>query len=192
MMECKKALVESGGNMEDAVELLRKSGQARADKKASRVAADGRIAVAVDGNKAAIVEINSETDFVAKDENFVEFAQAVSSAALASDADDVESLSSTTLEDGRTIEAARTDLVTKVGENISLRRFERIEADEHLGNYTHGARIGALVSMSGGNAELRFASTRRACRRRHWNASAGYSANRRRSPASHPRSSRKW
>jgi elongation factor Ts len=154
MMECKKALVESGGNMEDAVELLRKSGQAKADKKASRVAADGRIAVAVDGKRAAIVEINSETDFVAKDENFVEFAQAVSSAALASDADDVESLSSTTLEDGRTIEAARTDLVTKVGENISLRRFERIEADDHLGNYTHGARIGALVSMSGGNAEL--------------------------------------
>jgi elongation factor Ts len=154
MMECKKALVESGGNMEDAVELLRKSGQAKADKKASRVAADGRIAVAVDGNKAAIVEINSETDFVAKDENFVDFAQAVSSAALASDADDVESLSSTILEDGRTIEAARTELVTKVGENISLRRFERIEADEHLGYYTHGARIGALVSMSGGNAEL--------------------------------------
>ncbi len=154
MMECKKALVESGGNMEDAVELLRKSGQAKADKKASRVAADGRIAVAVDGNKAAIVEINSETDFVAKDENFVEFARAVSNAALASGAEDVESLSSTKLEDGRTIETARTDLVTKVGENISLRRFERIEADDHLGHYTHGARIGALVSMSGGSAEL--------------------------------------
>ncbi len=154
MMECKKALVESDGNMEDAVELLRKSGQAKADKKASRVAADGRIAVAVDGNKAAIVEINSETDFVAKDENFVEFARAVSNAALASGAEDVESLSSTKLEDGRTIEAARTDLVTKVGENISLRRFERIEADDHLGHYTHGARIGALVSMSGGSAEL--------------------------------------
>jgi elongation factor Ts len=154
MMECKKALVETDGNMEEAVELLRKSGQAKADKKASRVAADGRVAVAVDGLQAAIAEINSETDFVAKDENFVEFAEAVVNAALTSDADDVASLSSMTLSDGRTIETARTDLVSKVGENISLRRFERIEAADHLGNYTHGARIGALVSMSGGNAEL--------------------------------------
>lgn len=154
MMECKKALVEADGNIDDAVELLRKSGQAKADKKASRIAADGRIAIAVDGNNAAIVEINSETDFVAKDENFVEFADAVANTVLASDAEDVDSLSSTTLEDGRTIEAARTDLVNKVGENISLRRFQRMQADDHLGNYTHGARIGALVSMSGGSAEL--------------------------------------
>jgi len=154
MMECKKALVETDGEMDEAVELLRKSGQAKADKKASRVAADGRIVVAVDGLKAAIAEINSETDFVAKDENFVGFAEAVGNAALTSDAADVESLSALTLSDGRTVESARTDLVAKVGENISLRRFERIEAEEHLGNYTHGARIGALVSMSGGNAEL--------------------------------------
>jgi elongation factor Ts len=154
MMECKKALVETDGNMEEAVELLRKSGQAKADKKASRVAADGRIAVAVDGLKAAIAEINSETDFVAKDENFVGFAEAVVNAALTSAVEDVDALSSTTLADGRMIETARTDLVAKVGENISVRRFERLEADEHLGNYTHGARIGALVSMSGGNAEL--------------------------------------
>jgi elongation factor Ts len=154
MMECKKALVETDGDMEEAVELLRKSGQAKADKKASRVAADGRIVISVDGNKAAIAEINSETDFVAKDENFVGFAESVGDVALTSDASDVESLSSMTLSDGRTIETARTDLVAKVGENISVRRFERIEADDHLGNYTHGARIGALVSMSGGNAEL--------------------------------------
>jgi len=154
MMECKKALVETNGDMEEAVESLRKSGQAKADKKASRVAADGRIVISVDGNKAAIAEINSETDFVAKDENFVGFAVAVGDVALTSDAADVESLSSMTLADGRTIESARTDLVTKVGENISVRRFERIEAADHLGNYTHGARIGALVSMSGGNAEL--------------------------------------
>ncbi len=154
MMECKKALVETDGEMDEAVELLRKSGQAKADKKASRVAADGRIVVAVDGLKAAIAEINSETDFVAKDENFVGFAEAVGDAALTSDAADVDSLSALTLSDGRTVESARTDLVAKVGENISVRRFERIEADDHLGNYTHGARIGALVSMSGGNAEL--------------------------------------
>ena len=154
MMECKKALVEANGDMEEAVELLRKSGQAKADKKASRVAADGRIVISVDGNKAAIAEINSETDFVAKDENFVGFATAIGDVALTSDAADIESLSSMTLADGRTIESARTDLVAKVGENISVRRFERIEAADHLGNYTHGARIGALVSMSGGNAEL--------------------------------------
>ena len=154
MMECKKALVETNGDMDAAVELLRKTGQAKADKKSSRVAADGRIAVAVDGNKAAIAEINSETDFVAKDENFVEFATAVADAALTSSVDDVESLASISLSDGRMVETARTELVVKVGENISVRRFERIEAADHLGNYTHGARIGALVSMTGGNAEL--------------------------------------
>ena len=154
MMECKKALVETDGDMDQAVETLRKSGQANADKKSSRVAADGRIAVAVDGNNAAIAEINSETDFVAKDENFVGFAEAVVDAALTSDVEDVDALSSSTLPDGRTIETARTDLVAKVGENISVRRFERVEAIDHLGNYTHGARIGSLVSMSGGNAEL--------------------------------------
>jgi len=154
MMECKRALVETDGDMDQAVETLRKSGQANADKKSSRVAADGRIAVAVDGNKAAIAEINSETDFVAKDENFVGFVEAVVDAALTSDVEDVDALSSSTLPDGRTIETARTDLVAKVGENISVRRFERVEASDHLGNYTHGARIGSLVSMSGGNAEL--------------------------------------
>ena len=154
MMECKKALVETDGNMEEAIEALRKSGQAKADKKSSRIAADGRIAVAVDGNKAAIAEINSETDFVAKDENFVGFINAVVGAALTSSVDDVDALSAITLPDGRTVEAARTDLVTKVGENISVRRFARVEATDHLGNYTHGARIGTLVSMSGGSAEL--------------------------------------
>ncbi|MDX1405272.1 MAG: translation elongation factor Ts [Woeseiaceae bacterium] len=154
MMECKKALVETGGNMDEAVDLLRKSGQAKADKKAGRVAADGRISVLVDGNKAAIVEINSETDFVAKDENFVRFTEAVASTVLKSDAEDVDSLSATKLDDGRTVETARTDLISKVGENISLRRFDRLQAADQLGSYTHGARIGALVSMSGGNAEL--------------------------------------
>ncbi len=154
MMECKKALVAADGSTEKAIELLRKSGQANAEKKSSRVAADGRIAIAVDGNKAAIAEINSETDFVARGGNFVEFAEAVVGAALSNSVEDVDALSTTTLADGRMIETARTDLVAKVGENISVRRFERVEAVDHLGNYTHGARIGVLVSMSGGNAEL--------------------------------------
>jgi elongation factor Ts len=110
--------------------------------------------VAADGNKAAIVEINSETDFVAKDENFVSFAEAVAAVALASSVDDIDALVSLTLPDGRTVETARTELVAKVGENISVRRFERLEAADHLGNYTHGARIGAVLSMSGGNADV--------------------------------------
>jgi len=154
MMECKKALVETGGDMDGAVELLRKSGQAKADKKSGRVAADGRVVITTDGQKAAMIEINSETDFVAKDENFISYAESVAECVLASDVADVEALAAESLADGRSVEEARTELVTKVGENISVRRFARIEAAEHLGSYAHGARIGALVSMQGGSAEL--------------------------------------
>jgi elongation factor Ts len=154
MMECKKALVETGGGMDEAVEQLRKSGQAKADKKSGRIAADGLVVVAADGNNAVIAEVNSETDFVAKDENFVEFAQDVAAAALAGDANDVESLNAETLQDGRKVEAARTELVAKVGENISLRRFARLQAVDNLGSYTHGARIAAIVSLQGGNADI--------------------------------------
>ncbi len=154
MMDCKKALVETSGDIDAAIELLRKSGQAKADKKSSRIAADGRVVIAVNGAKAAIVEVNSETDFVAKDENFVAFAEAVAAKALDGQAEDLEALLAESLDDGKMIEAARTELVSKVGENISVRRFARIEAADHLGNYTHGARIGALVSLSGGDADL--------------------------------------
>ena len=154
MMDCKKALVETGGGMDEAVELLRKSGQAKADKKSGRIAADGLVVVAADGNNAVITEINSETDFVAKDESFIEFAQAVAAAALAGDANDVESLNAASLADGRQVEAARTELVAKVGENISLRRFARLQAADNLGSYTHGARIAALVSLQGGDANI--------------------------------------
>ena len=154
MMECKKALVETNGDMDAAVEQLRKSGQAKADKKSSRVAADGKIVIKVDGLKAAMVEINSETDFVAKDDNFAAFAEAVAGTVLAGNAADVEALSGSQLSDGRTVETARTELVAKVGENISVRRFERMEAADHLGSYAHGARIGAMVSLKGGDEEL--------------------------------------
>jgi elongation factor Ts len=154
MMECKKALVETSGNMDAAVEELRKSGQAKADKKSGRVAADGRVVITDDGHKAAMIEINSETDFVAKDDNFIAFADAVAACVLSGDAADVQALAAESLADGRTVENARTELVTKVGENISLRRFVRLEAPDHLGSYAHGARIGALVSMQGGDAEL--------------------------------------
>ncbi len=154
MMECKKALVESDGSMDDAVELLRKSGQAKADKKSGRVAADGRIVVATDGKRAAMLEINSETDFVAKDDNFLAFADAVAAAALEGGITDVGAIGSATLADGRTVEAARTELVTKVGENISVRRVAQIEGGDELASYTHGARIGAVVALEGGDAEL--------------------------------------
>ena len=154
MMECKKALVETDGDMDSAVELLRKSGQAKADKKSGRVAADGRVVIATDGLQAAMIEINSETDFVAKDENFVGYADAVGAAVLASDVADVDALATETLADGRTVETARTELVAKVGENISVRRLTRLVAADHLGSYAHGARIGAIVSLKGGDAEL--------------------------------------
>ncbi len=154
MMECKKALVDSNGNMDEAVEALRKSGQAKADKKSGRVAAEGRIAAAADGERAVLVEVNSETDFVAKDENFVAYTESVAQCALAGNITDVDALSAAKLADGRSVETARTELVAKVGENISVRRVAAIEAADHLGCYTHGARIGAVVSLQGGDAEL--------------------------------------
>jgi elongation factor Ts len=153
-MECKKALVESSGDMEKAVEVLRMSGQAKADKKSSRVAADGRIVIAEDGNQAAIVEVNSETDFVAKDENFVAFAESVANAVLAGKATDVEALANESLADGRKVEVARTELVAKVGENISVRRFQRIPANGNTGIYSHGARIGVVLTLDGGDTNL--------------------------------------
>ncbi len=154
MMECKKALVETGGDLDAAAEHLRKSGQAKADKKASRVAADGRIVVAAEGNKAVIVEVNSETDFVAKDENFTAFSDAVAATALVAGTTDVEALSAETLADGRTVELARTELISKVGENIGVRRIAIVESDGVLASYTHGARIGAVVALDGGDEAL--------------------------------------
>ena len=154
MMECKKALVEADGDLDAAAEALRKAGAAKADKKASRVAADGRVVIKADGGKAAIVEVNSETDFVAKDENFAAFADAVAAAVLATGETDVASLATQSIGDGRTIEAARTELVQKVGENISVRRAQVVEAAGPLSFYTHGARIGAVVALDGGDEDL--------------------------------------
>jgi elongation factor Ts len=154
MMECKKALVETNGDSDAAAEVLRISGQANADKKASRIAADGRIVVAQDGNKAVVVEVNSETDFVAKDENFVVFAEAVAAAALASGATDAAAIAGEKLADGRTVEDARTELVGKVGENISVRRIGQIESAGVISSYTHGARIGSVVAIDGGDEAL--------------------------------------
>jgi len=154
MMECKKALVETDGDLDAAAEVLRKSGQAKADKKSSRVAADGRVVIAQDGNKAVIVEINSETDFVAKDENFVAFTDAVAAAALTSGTTDVEAFSSENLADGRSVEEARTELIAKIGENIGVRRIETVASDGVLASYSHGARIGTVVALNGGDESL--------------------------------------
>lgn len=154
MMECKKALVEANGDLDAAAEALRKSGQAKADKKAGRVAADGRVVIKVNGTKAVITEVNSETDFVAKDENFASFAEAVANVALATGETEAEALAAADIGDGRSIEQARTDLIQKVGENISVRRAEIVESDGPIGAYTHGARIGAVVALNGGSEEL--------------------------------------
>ena len=151
MMECKKALVENNGDIEAAADWLRKSGLAKADKKASRVAAEGRIVAAQDGGKAVLVEINSETDFVAKDENFVAFTEAVAKAAL--DAGDVDALKAATI-DGASVEETRTALIAKVGENVQVRRMVRIDSDKTVGSYVHGGRIGVLVEVEGGDADL--------------------------------------
>ena len=154
MMECKKALVESDGDMDAAAEALRKSGQAKADKKAGRVAADGRVVIKRDGSRVAIVEVNSETDFVAKDENFVGFAEAVAGIVLANGTTDVAALATQSFGNGHTVEEARTELVQKVGENISVRRADIVENDGPIGHYTHGARIGAVVALDGGDEDL--------------------------------------
>lgn len=152
MMECKKALTESKGEIDAAAEALRKSGLAKADKKAGRVAAEGRISMAQDGDKAALVEVNSETDFVAKDDSFVAFTGAVALAALA--VGDVEALKSAKLDSGKTVEEARAELIAKVGENVQVRRMARIVSSNNVAAYVHGGRIGVLVEVKGGDAEL--------------------------------------
>jgi elongation factor Ts len=155
MMECKKALVETNGDLDSAIEHLRKSGLAQADKKAGRVAAEGKIALAVsaDGKQAVMVEVNCETDFVAKDDNFNNFADTVAGNALNSDAADVAALMATSA-NGSTLEEARQALVAKIGENIQVRRFERTATDGVLGAYLHGGKIGVLVDLEGGDTEL--------------------------------------
>ena len=155
MMECKKALVETGGDIEAAVEHLRKSGLAQADKKASRIAAEGKIALSVseDGKQAVMVEVNCETDFVAKDNNFMAFANAVAANALSENPADVDALMNTDI-NGETIELARQALVSRIGENIQVRRFIRASTDGTLGAYVHGGKIGVLVDLAGGDETL--------------------------------------
>ncbi len=156
MMECKKALVATDGNIETAIENLRKSGLAKADKKAGRVAAEGlvKIALSADGKQAALVEVNSETDFVAKDDNFISFADRVASVALEAKPTDIEALLASEYADGETVELARQALIAKIGENVQVRRFNIVSTDGTIGSYIHGGRIGVLVDLSTDNADL--------------------------------------
>lgn len=151
MMECKKALTENNGDIEAAADWLRKTGLAKADKKADRVAAEGKIGVAQAAGKAVLVEVNSETDFVAKDNNFTGFVDAVAQAAL--NAADIEVLKNEKIGDD-TVEATRAAVIAKVGENVQLRRMVRIDSEGVIGAYLHGGRIGVLVELKGGNEEL--------------------------------------
>ena len=155
MMECKKALVETNGDMDAALDLLRKTGLAKADKKASRVAAEGQVILASNKNntEAVMVEVNSETDFAAKDANFLTFANAVAGNALAEGSTDVEALMATDL-DGASLEVARQALITKIGENIQVRRIARMSNNGNIGAYIHGGRIGVLVEVEGGDKAL--------------------------------------
>ncbi len=155
MMDCKRALVEAAGDIESAADILRKAGQAKADKKASRVAAEGAVVVQEEpgAGRYVLVEVNSETDFVAKDDNFRQFVEQVAAVALKGGADSVEELMAADA-GGQSLEVARQALVAKVGENISVRRFERLSSSGTVGRYLHMGRIGVLVELEGGSEEL--------------------------------------
>ena len=153
MMECKKALVETKGDIDAAADFLRKAGAAKADKKSSRVAAEGRVAIRSDEKtgRHVVVEVNSETDFVAKDDNFRAFVERVADVILTQRPANVETLLKSSVA-GKTVEELRLELVTKVGENISVRRFDVVESRGNVGTYVHGSRIGVVVELEGGDA----------------------------------------
>ncbi|HEV7166264.1 MAG TPA: translation elongation factor Ts [Gammaproteobacteria bacterium] len=155
MMECKKALTESSGDLDLAVENMRKAGLAKADKKAGRVAAEGRIAIEQAGDAVAMVEVNCETDFVANGDEFGGFAAGVAKAVLAAAPVSLEALNDAKLGNGESVDLARRNLVAKIGENIAVRRIERFETKGGVfGAYVHGTRIGVLVELKGGTPAL--------------------------------------
>lgn len=152
MLDCKNALVEANGDIELAIENMRKNGQAKAAKKAGRIAAEGVILTKVANGVATMIELNSETDFVARDEGFVKFGNQLIEVASANKINDIETLNSATV-DGVKVSDARDTLVAKIGENISPRRVVSVEG-ENLGAYVHGARIGVITILQGGDEEL--------------------------------------
>jgi elongation factor Ts len=156
MMECKKALTEAEGDLAKAEEILRIRSGAKASKAASRVAAEGvvGVAVATDAKTAAMVEVNCETDFVAKNDEFRAFSNQVAQVVMREQPGDVEALGGRTLDSGETVEARRIALVQKIGENVTIRRFVRIAAQGRVASYVHGSKIGVLVDYTGGNEAL--------------------------------------
>jgi elongation factor Ts len=153
MMECKRALVDSDGDLEAAQENLRKRGQASAARKSGRIAAEGRIVLVVNDEAAVIIEVNCETDFVAIDENFIAFANQAADLVLAEAPSDVAALMALTI-NGVSLEEARGALVAKIGENVSVRRFNVIKPQGAIGSYLHGIKIGVMVDIEGGDEEL--------------------------------------
>jgi elongation factor Ts len=157
MMECKKALQETDGDIDAAIENMRKAGLAKADKKAGRVAAEGRIAIKIsdDGKSAVIVEANCETDFVSGGEDFMAFVSEIADAALANKPESIEALLELSADGTQSIEEKRKSMVSKIGENIQVRRFHIMNATAgSFGSYLHGTRIGVLLEMENGNEDL--------------------------------------
>jgi elongation factor Ts len=154
-MECKKALVETSGDMEAAISHLRKSGAAKAAKKAGRIAAEGKILILADSEKSFLLEVNSETDFVAKDSNFTSFCEEVGTMLLTKSPENVDELLEARTASGESLEEKRLELISTVGENISVRRFVAIRKSAGLiDSYAHGDRIGVLVELEGGQPGL--------------------------------------
>ena len=156
MMECKKFLTETDGDIDAAIETMRKAGMAKADKKAGRVAAEGlaKIKSSDDNKNAVIVEVNSETDFVTKGDDFKGFVDEIADCVLENKPADLEALLALPLASGTTVEDRRKELIAKIGENLGVRRFEIIENADVIGTYQHGERIGVMVELEGGDAEL--------------------------------------
>ncbi|MBF8292843.1 MAG: Elongation factor Ts [Steroidobacteraceae bacterium] len=156
MMECKKALVETGGDLDAAADIMRKAGLAKADKKAARIAAEGTVVAArsADGTNAILAEVNCETDFVARQQEFQAFAAAVATAALQAVVTTAEAAAALPLAGGTTVEETRRVLIARIGENITIRRLGRLAAPTVIGSYVHGTRIGTLVGLKGGDVTL--------------------------------------
>ncbi|MDO9189518.1 MAG: translation elongation factor Ts [Sulfurimicrobium sp.] len=156
MMECKKALTETDGDLKAAEELLRIKSGAKANKAASRVAAEGIVGsfISADGHKGALVEVNCETDFVSKNEDFAAFAKALAQMVAEQGIEDIDALTAAKLPSGQTVEETRQALIMKLGENIALRRLVRAETSGKLTTYLHGTRIGVMVDSTGGDEQL--------------------------------------
>lgn len=156
MMECKKALEATNGDIEAAIDALRASGQAKAAKRAGKIVAEGVIVIRLDDQQrqACIVEVNCETDFVARSEQFLEFAQTVAARALQTGVNQVEDLLQSQGSDKKTIDQVRQELIAKIGENVQVRRVKVLHTDGFIGSYLHGGRIGVLVAITQRQPEL--------------------------------------